>query len=167
MIFAFRIFLLRCASGAVCEAHRLVGWSIGRFFHSFIFFCYVRQRYKCFFNYMQIFCLFFLIFFWCPENKPLTIFQSRAESPFYFSPIPQGWGIDSPVLFFEGCKPELICQHSANSQTNSTPQHFNISTPAGHYFSMVCQLSANSQNNSTSQQSNNSTPERHHFSLLL
>ncbi len=38
---------------------------------------------------------------------------TRAESPFYFSPIPQGWGIDSPILFFEGCKPELSCWSSA------------------------------------------------------
>ncbi|BAR52606.1 hypothetical protein TFKS16_2418 [Tannerella forsythia KS16] len=49
---------------------------------------------------MQIFCLFFGYFFLCPENKPLIIFQPKAENPFYFSPIPQGWGIDSPVLFF-------------------------------------------------------------------
>ncbi|AEW21674.1 hypothetical protein BFO_2685 [Tannerella forsythia 92A2] len=44
--------------------------------------------------------MFFGYFFLCPENKPLIIFQPKAENPFYFSPIPQGWGIDSPVLFF-------------------------------------------------------------------
>ena len=38
-------------------------WSIGCSFHSLIFYCYVRQRYKCFFDQMQIFCLFFGYFF--------------------------------------------------------------------------------------------------------
>ena len=37
LVSAFRIFLLRCASGAACEAHQIVGWSVGCYFHSLAF----------------------------------------------------------------------------------------------------------------------------------
>ena len=59
LVSAFRIFLLRCASGAVCEAQQLVRWSIGCFFHDLIFFVMYDKG----INVFLIRCKYFVCFF--------------------------------------------------------------------------------------------------------
>ena len=59
MFSAFRIFLLRCASVAVCEAHRLVRWSVGCYFHGLIFFVMYDKG----INIFLIRCKYFVCFF--------------------------------------------------------------------------------------------------------
>ena len=61
MFSAFRIFLLRCASVAVCEAHQIVGWSVGCYFHSLAFLM-ILQSYKRFLRIRKYLSCFFVSF---------------------------------------------------------------------------------------------------------
>ena len=163
MFSAFRIFLLRCASVAVCEAHRLVRWSVGCYFHGLIFFVMYDKG----INVFLIRCKYFVCFFCAlcvihcelsgkitAENAKVTqstqvclskTFRPLNKSTFYIrlTALRRGGYSFSPTLRFATHWAELTCPCGA--------------------FTVVCYQFSSSQhsaNNSTIQQFNNQTTQR-------
>ena len=80
MFSVFRIFLLRCASGAVCEAHRLVRWSVGCYFHSHAFLMILLLCYLLIDGYSLFSLILASLFVNCQLMVEFLLFRCSCQS---------------------------------------------------------------------------------------